>query len=84
MAVVKSGADRQETHEYLREQSIHAWNAVAQGQANPLAASLLESRELGRYLSQDQLRELLDIHAYVGDAGERAREFAVRLRSALS
>jgi adenylosuccinate lyase len=84
MAAVKAGADRQDMHEYLREKSIQAWNAVAQGQTNPMTDSLLESEELRQYLSRDQVRDLLNIKAYVGDAGERARGFAIQLRVVLS
>src|SRR5690606_33782845 len=80
MAAVKAGANRQETHEHLREQSLEAWAAVSKGQPNPLAEQLVSSDFLRRYLSGDQIRALLDARAYVGDAPARARAFAAELR----
>jgi len=80
MAAVKAGANRQETHEHLREQSLEAWAAVSKGQPNPLAEQLVSSDFLRRYLSGDQIRALLDARAYVGDAPGRARAFAAELR----
>jgi adenylosuccinate lyase len=84
MAAVKAGADRQETHAYLRKQSLVAWAALARGEQNPLVENLMEDRELRDYLPPERVRELLDATAYVGDAPERARNFAAYLRSVLT
>jgi adenylosuccinate lyase len=84
MAAVKAGADRQKTHELLREQSLVAWAALARGEQNPLVENLMEDRELRSYLPPEKVRELSDATAYVGDAPERARNFTTYLRSVLS
>jgi adenylosuccinate lyase len=76
MRVAKAGADRQQLHEHLREQSMLAWAAIAQGQPNPLVELLTKSSILTTYLSSADIRALLDASAYVGDAPERARQFA--------
>src|SRR5690606_31085944 len=75
MAAVKAGADRQQMHEHLREHSLAAWRAVAEGEPNPLPDALANSPTLLTYLSADEIRALLDATAYVGDAPERARQF---------
>jgi adenylosuccinate lyase len=84
MAAVKAGADRQQLHEHLREHSLSAWAALANGQRNPLVERLTNSPELTAYLSPERIRELLDATGYVGDAPERARDFATHLRSIIA
>lgn len=79
MAVTKAGADRQEMHEHLRTHSLAAWAAIADGQPNPLVEALADSPTLALYLTPDQIRALLDANAYVGDAPQRARQFASQL-----
>lgn len=76
MRAAKAGADRQQLHEHLREQSMAAWHAISQGHANPLADLLARSEMLSAYLSPEEIRALLDASTYVGDAPERARQFA--------
>lgn len=84
MAAVKAGADRQEMHEQLRAHSLAAWSAIASGQPNPLVTSLATSPALTIYLPPDQIRTLLDASDYVGDAPQRAREFAARINTLFS
>ncbi|HVU09996.1 MAG TPA: adenylosuccinate lyase [Phototrophicaceae bacterium] len=84
MAAVKAGADRQEMHEQLRAHSLAAWSAIANGQPNPLVEALATSPALTIYLLPDQIRTLLDASDYVGDAPQRAREFAARITTLFS
>ncbi|MFN8563064.1 MAG: hypothetical protein U0703_15965 [Anaerolineae bacterium] len=84
MAAVKAGADRQAMHELLRSHSLSAWSALASNQPNPLVESLATSPELAVYLAPEQIRALLDASAYVGDAPQRARQFAARILETLS
>jgi adenylosuccinate lyase len=84
MAVAKAGADRQQMHELLREHSLAAWGAMADGQPNPLVESLVASSELNTYLKPELIRELLDASAYIGDAPVRARLFASHIRDTLA
>ncbi|MEO8392677.1 MAG: lyase family protein, partial [Chloroflexota bacterium] len=83
MAVVKAGADRQEMHEHLRTHSLAAWAAISEGQPNPLIEALANSPTLAVYLTPEQIRALLDASAYVGDAPERARQFAYHVLNSL-
>jgi adenylosuccinate lyase len=78
MAAVKAGADRQEMHELIRQQSMQAWETVRAGEKNPLAGTLAADVVLLRYLSPDQVCALMDYAHHVGDAPARAREMAKR------
>jgi adenylosuccinate lyase len=84
MAATKAGADRQQMHHLLREHSLAAWQAMTNGQPNPLVESLVASPELQTYLTPQAIRELLDASAYVGDAPIRARVFASQIRHTLA
>jgi adenylosuccinate lyase len=84
MALVAAGASRQEGHEWLRAASLRAWEAVRLGAAdNPLVELLLADEQIGRYLSADQVRTLMDAKGHVGTAGERAAAFARTVRQAI-
>lgn len=76
MALSRQGADRQAMHERLRQHSMKAWEATRQGQLNPLVDLLEEDSELAVYLSQGEIRALMEGGAHLGDAPQRARQFA--------
>ncbi|MBL8132958.1 MAG: adenylosuccinate lyase [Anaerolineae bacterium] len=78
MAAARAGGDRQRLHEIIREHSLRAWEAIRQGGANPLADDLCGDSQIG--LPPEQIRAFLDASAYVGDASERARALAHRIR----
>ena len=79
MALVKSGADRQQAHEKIRAHSLAAWDAIRHGDENPLTESLVRDVELQKYLSAGEMRKTLDYAGYVGDAPKRARELAKKI-----
>lgn len=83
MALSKAGADRQLMHERLRELSMTAWEAVEQGQENPLEDLVSREPAFLEYLEEDQLRELLDTRKYLGDAPIRARELSKTIRKSI-
>lgn len=85
MELVRRGADRQEMHEVIREHSLAAWAVLqSEGQGdNPLPRLLREDARIRAYLNADQVNELLDASAYVGDAPERARALAAMLHNKL-
>lgn len=76
MAAVKAGADRQEMHECIREQSMLAWESVRKGETNPLAGNLCKEKDILKFLSADEITELMDYTAHIGDAPGRARQLA--------
>jgi len=80
MAAVRAGADRQAAHEWLREASLQAWEAVRREEANPLTDLLANDPRLSAYLSPNDVRRLMDAGYYVGTAVDRARTLAAAIR----
>lgn len=81
MAMAKTGADRQETHERLREHALVSWASMREGRGNPLLERLVADTFFSEKLGEKTLLDLMQGNAYVGDAPERARGFASLLRS---
>lgn len=79
MAAVKAGADRQEMHEIIREQSMAAWEVVRNGEANPLTENMCKDKHILAFLKADEILELMDYRAHVGNAPQRARAMTVEV-----
>ena len=71
MELGKHGADRQEMHEVIREESLKAWALVQEGKENPLKESLSEDKRIRSYLGKEEILKLLDASTYTGDASVR-------------
>jgi adenylosuccinate lyase len=84
VAAVRAGADRQEAHEWLREASSQAWEAVRREKANPLVELVMEDERIAYYLSVDEAQELMSTDAYTGTAGKRAKELATEIRGMIA
>jgi adenylosuccinate lyase len=86
MELVKAGADRQVMHEVIRRHCLDAWDAIQQSATgeNPLADQLAADPAVKAYLPTERVRGLLDAKEYVGDAPERAREMAQRIRQTVA
>jgi adenylosuccinate lyase len=76
MAAVKNGADRQEMHEVIRGQTMLAWESIKNNEANPLLELLSKDAQILRFLTVEQVRQLMDYQLHLGDAPARARELA--------
>ncbi len=83
MELVKAGADRQQMHAVLRDHSMAAWRALAEGGTNPLIDDLSADPQITRYLSAGEVRTLLDAADYTGDATDRALALAAEIRAAI-
>lgn len=79
MEAARSGGDRQQLHEAIRDASMRSWEALARGQDNPLSQLLAENRELSALVDPAEIRRLLDPGKHVGTAPERARRLAERI-----
>lgn len=84
METVLQGGNRQELHEIIRQHSLAAWDAIKEGKSNPLAASLSHDDRITQLLGGKRVLELLHAKAYVGDAPERARQMASRIKERIS
>jgi adenylosuccinate lyase len=80
MALVKKGANRQEMHEMIRKHALKAWEAVQEDQPNPLKEMILSEKEFLSLLSKEVLSQLMNAKDYTGDAPQRAKAFAKRIR----
>ena len=84
MMAVQAGGDRQEVHEVIREHSLTAWAALAQGQPNPLPQLLAADPRITRFVDAASVPSLLDATAHVGDAEERAHRVAASIKAAMA
>ncbi|MBD5606912.1 MAG: adenylosuccinate lyase [Candidatus Eremiobacteraeota bacterium] len=80
MEAVKAGGDRQALHESLRDAAMRAYDHLAGGGDNPLAQLLVDNEQLTNLLDPAEIRSLLDPTDHVGDAPERARALATRVK----
>lgn len=69
---VKKGADRQKMHEVLREISIKAWDSIQSREENPLEKLFIQSDEIEKYLTKEEVQKILDAKNYIGNAKEKA------------
>ena len=76
---VKKGADRQKMHEVLREISLEAWEAIQEGEANPMADLLESNPEIGKYLKSEEILRLLDAKNHIGNASKKALDLAGKI-----
>ena len=61
-------------HELIRKQAMTAWESVRNGEPNPLAETLSKDAQILKFLSVEQVQELMDYQSHVGDAPVRARK----------
>lgn len=80
MAMVAAGADRQEAHEWLRQNSLQAWQQIRSGAENPLQRLVVEDARVGNYLTTEQIVDLMDVSSHTGTASVRARAYAQEIR----
>ncbi len=73
---VKKGADRQKIHEVLREISMKAWEAIQNGEVNPMEDLLMSNSEINKYLSPAEIDKLLDAKNHVGNAPQKSLEIS--------
>ena len=81
---VKKGADRQRTHEALREIAMLAWQEIQAGKVNPMAKQLRENKFLLEYISNEQMEELLKVDDHIGDASERAKQLVKIIKTKIA
>ena len=84
LAATKAGGDRQQLHEIIRLHSLEVWREVQQGRPNNLDERLMADADIRSWLAPDQIRRLLDVDGYVGDAPARAKALAKAIAARLS
>lgn len=81
--VTKKGADRQRMHELLREIAMEAWEAIQNGEDNPMKKLLLSNDELLSFLTPEQIEESFSVERHIGNAPERGLKLVDEIRSFL-
>lgn len=81
MEAARAGGDRQELHEQIRSAAMEAWAALARGEDNPLAQTLVADTRLTALVDPAEIRRLLDPSKHVGTAPQRARVLADRIEA---
>jgi adenylosuccinate lyase len=79
MGLVKAGADRQKMHELIRGHAMSAWARIQEGLSNNLISLVTEDSVIRGYLSEDEIRQLMQIDGYLGDAPARALKLANKI-----
>eukprot|EP00485_Elphidium_margaritaceum_P002143 CAMPEP_0202704368 /NCGR_PEP_ID=MMETSP1385-20130828/17046_1 /ASSEMBLY_ACC=CAM_ASM_000861 /TAXON_ID=933848 /ORGANISM="Elphidium margaritaceum" /LENGTH=511 /DNA_ID=CAMNT_0049362365 /DNA_START=27 /DNA_END=1562 /DNA_ORIENTATION=- len=76
MEAVKLGGNRQELHEVIRVQSMEAAKQIkTDGKANDLIERLKQHEEIRKYLSEDDINQIIDPNDFVGRAPQQTMEF---------
>jgi adenylosuccinate lyase len=83
MEACKAGANRQEMHERLRLHAMRAWSAIETGGENPLIGLISTDENILKFISRDQINELMDIREHLGLAFKRSIEMANQTRITL-
>jgi len=81
MLAGKKGADRQEMHELLRQHALVAWQAVQQGQPNPLIQNLQNEPILKEWITPEEIQQLSVLDSYIGFAQNRSKMLVEEIRS---
>jgi len=84
MEAARNGGNRQDLHEVIREHSLKAWEAIRNGQANPLDASLSADERISKLVEPTRVKELLQADAHIGDAPARARQIATLIHETVT
>ncbi len=84
MAMAKTGADRQETHERLRRHALAAWAEIKEGKENTLTAAISADEFFKSQLNDEELSSLMNIDDYLGDSMERAEKFADTIKEKIA
>jgi len=79
MEGVKRGGNRQELHEIIRQASVRAKKAIAQGETPDLLADLAESRAFG--MSKEEMEDVLDPALYTGRSARQAEIYLSKIKA---
>ena len=78
MEGVKHGGNRQELHEIIRQASVRAKKAIAQGETPDLLADLADSKAFN--MSKEEMEQVLDPALYTGRAAKQAADYLLTIK----
>ena len=79
MEGVKRGGNRQDLHEIIRQASVRAKKAIAQGETPDLLADLAESKAFG--MSREEMAQVLDPALYTGRAAAQTSDYLAKIKT---
>ena len=79
MEGVKRGGNRQELHELIRQASVRAKKAIAQGETPDLLADLANSKAFG--MSREEMEQVLDPTLYTGRAAAQTSAYLAKIKT---
>ena len=79
MEGVKRGGNRQELHEIIRQASVRAKSAIAQGETPDLLADLASSEAF--HMSREEMEQVLDPALYTGRAAEQTANYLSKIKA---
>ena len=80
MEAVKTGANRQDIHEELREIAMQAWTEVSNNKPNPMQELLKSNAAMKQFINETKIQELLDVRSHIGTAAERAKKLVEQIK----
>lgn len=83
MQAVKHGGNRQKLHEVLKQHAMTAWDAIAQGQDNPLQQLITHDPKIATYCTPEAVSTAFDPLHHIGRAALHARQMADIISHAL-
>ena len=79
MEGVKRGGNRQELHEIIRQASVRAKKAIAQGESPDLLEDLANSKAFG--MSREEMEQVLDPALYTGRAAAQTSAYLTKIKT---
>lgn len=81
LIAVQNGADRQKTHELLRDIAMQAWEEIQEGGKNPMKNLLRVNPILKKYVTDIDIDKSFIVKNHIGDSPERAKKIVKEIRS---
>jgi len=80
MELSKKGANRQEMHEVIRENSMLAWENISNGKENNLVELLKKDKRVLKFIYALEIPKYFDPEKHTGVAKKRAERFLKKLK----
>lgn len=77
---VKNGGDRQKVHEILREVAMKSWDNVSGGKENLMQEMLLENKDLGKFISLQEITESFNVSSHIGTTLDRTESIVKKIK----
>jgi len=84
MSSVKKGANRQDMHEILRDIAMIAWQKLQDGELNPMTELLLNNATIKKYLTNEEIKNCLQITSHIGIAPDRAKQMVKEIKKRIT